>query len=214
MTTPSNGERPQYLRTTFTDSAGDLPAICDALPTVIGAWTRQPSLEAKASENGLNQRYYTRTDGKRPLLALDLSRDGQIGEIVNIVPDAGQKEISMKEANRLEQDFVSALRPLLPSTVTVTQNAPTKHLRNLLTENTYNLFRHHSANKSTGNSHSNDRERWLQFVKAAAAEGLDDRDEHKDLVHAALLQEGFSDRHADQIAEDYVRHVEMAHAMM
>lgn len=212
MTTPHSGALPQYLKTTFTDA--NLTGTFDSLPTTIGAWTRRPDLEPANGHLGLTQKYYTRTDGKRPLLAIDFDREKPIAKVVNIVPDEGEDDISLTEANGLEQDFVTALRPLLPSTVKIRQNATTLHLRNLLTAPTYDLFRFHSANKSTGNSHPYDRERWLNFIKAAAAEGLDDRDEHKDLVRGALLEEGFSERHAKQISDDYVRHMEMAHAML
>lgn len=212
MTTPNSGARPQYLKTTFIDV--NLTATFDTLPTAIGGWTRRPDLEPEDGHLGLTQRYYTRSDGKRPLLAIDFDRDKPVAKIVNILPGEGEADISLNEANTLEQDFVTALRPLLPSTVKIRQNAPTVHLRNLLTAATYDLFRYHSANKTTGNSHSHDRGHWLNFIKAAAAEGLDDRDEHKDLVRGALLEEGFAERHAKQIADDYVRHMEMAHAMM
>lgn len=212
MTSPHNGELPQYLKTTFTDA--NLTHTFDALPTKIGQWTRRPDLESANGHLGLIQKYYTRTDGKRPLLAVDFDRERPIAKIVNIMPDKGEEDISLPEANRLEQDFVTALRPLLPSTVTIRQQATTLHLRNLLTAPTYDLFRFHSANKSTGNSHPNDRERWLDFIKAAAVEGLDDRDEHQDLVRGALLEEGFTERHAKQISDDYVRHMEMAYALM
>ncbi len=212
MTSPTSGERPQYLKTTFTDT--NLIATFDTLPTTIGQWTRRHDLEPAKGHLGLTQRYYTRSDGKRPLLAIDFNRDEPIAKIVNIVPDKGEDDISLTESNTLEQDFVTALRPLLPSTVGIRQTPATVHLRNLLTVETYDLFRYHSANKSTGNSHPNDRERWLEFIKAAAAEGLDDRDEHKDLVRRALLEEGFAERHAKLIADDYSRHMEMAHAMM
>lgn len=214
MTIPSSSEHPEYLNTTFTDPSGNLPAIYDMLPSVIGGWTRRPDYEAKTRDAGVNHRCYTRIDGKRPLLVINLNRDGQTGKIVDIQPDKGEEPITLEESNQLEQDFVSALRPLLPTTITVTQDTVRAHLKDLLTENTYNLFRNHSANKNTGNTHPNDRGRWLRFVQAAAAEGMDGREEHRELVHAALLQEGFPLRHADQISEDYVRHMEMAHAMM
>lgn len=215
MTIQPDGTVPSYLNTTL--STTDQTPVIDvfnALPETIGKWKRDLETEARALGMGGRFVHYIRQDDNEPLLALAVDRDGKSAEVVNIVPKPGGKDIELKEANRLEKELIGLLTPLLPSNVTIKQNAETKHLRNLVSAATYDMFRYHSMNKSTGNSHPLDRERWLKFVAQAAREGLDDRDEHVALVRQALLSEGFADRHANQMAKEYGTQIEAIRSVL
>lgn len=209
VTHPIDGSVSTYLKTRLSvPSPSSILAIFDALPDIIDPWKRDRGAEASLKGAGDPFICYVRQDKQEPLMAFAVERDGQSASVVNIVPRPGSDAISLAEANRLEDELVEALRPLLPAQVSIKQNARSKHLRDLVTPDTFNLLKNHSANKSTGNSHPNDRRRWLNFVAQAASEGLDDRDEHRILVRQALVGEGFSERVAEQISQDYTLQIE------
>lgn len=215
MNTKHDGSVPEYLDTTLTTTDGTpIADVFSALPNSIGRWERSRETEAGQLKAGVHAIHYVRQDKKKPTLAFVVGEGGQHAQIANIVPSKKGDSIEIAESNQLEQEFVTALRSQLPAHVTVRQNAATKHLRDLVSAATYDLMRHHSANKSTGNSHPMDRKRWLNFVAQAAQEGLDDRDEHVHLVRQALLSEGFSEWHAEQMSTEFGIQIEAMHAVM
>lgn len=215
MATANDGYVPEYLHSTLisTDNT-PIQNVFDSLPDQIGKWKRDPETEERALRMGGRFIHYIRQDSKLPLLAFSVSENGRQAEVVNIVPPPDGKPITLKEANKLEQELIDLLKPLLPTTIKVKQGAPEKHLRDLVSEKTYHLLAHHSANKSTGNSHPSDRARWLGFVAAAAQEGMDDRDEHRVLVRQALMSEGFSEPQADRMSQEFAIQIEAMLAVM
>jgi hypothetical protein len=206
--TPYNdGSIPDYLGTKLTTNGSSILNVFNGLPDTLGKWTRERELEREITAMGAPSIIYIRQDAQQYQLSFALDEGGTSGYVSNVLPRTG--DIKLNEANKLEMELVRLMQPLLPSTVQVTQKR-SKHLRDLVQPSTYAMFQRHSANKSTGNSHPNDRKRWLKFVEQAAREGLTDSDEHRNLVHAALISEGFAPRHADQISQDFERHIEMA----
>lgn len=209
MTLSTDGSIPTFLKTRLSvPGPASILDMFNALPDTIGQWKRDHALEARAEGTGNPSIYYVRQDNQEPMVAFAVASDGQSASVVNIVPKLVGDTIFLEDANQLEHELVEALRLLLPAQVSVKQNAKSRHLRDLVTPETYTLFKNHSANKSTGNSHPNDRARWLKFVAQAASEGLDDRDEHRTLVRQALIGEGFSERGAEQISQDYALQIE------
>jgi len=215
MSKQTDGTVSAYLQTTVTTTnSTSVVDIFNALPASIGDWRRDPATEARAARMGGTFVHFIRQDVQEPLLAFAVSSDGQSAYVANVVPPPNGQDITLKEANRLEAELVDLLRPLLPIGVQIKQNALTMHLRDLLRPATYQQFKYHSGNKSTGNSHSGDRRRWLAFVAQAVQEGMDDRDEHVELIRLALLEEGFAERHANDISQNYAIQVEAMQSML
>lgn len=205
--TPNEGNVAAYLETTLTSNSGSILDVFNALPDTLGHWVRSRTFEAKAKTRGATAVLYVRQDDQEPMVCFVFAQDGQSAYVYDITPADAKLEITLQQSNELETELVNLMRPLLPPTVQVTQREA-QHLKNLLQPSTYLLFQRHSRNESTGNSHPSDRKRWLAFVAQAAREGL--TDEHRDLVHAALISEGFAPGLADKLTEDFDRHIEMA----
>lgn len=56
------------------------------------------------------------------------------------------------------------------------------------------------ANKSTGSSHPDDKDRWLSFVKASCLSGSNVDTDH---LHRLLIEQGWSDEAANKLAIQY-----------
>ncbi len=191
------GYVPSYLNTKFIVAIGQARVVFDALPSNLGHWKRYGTKEP-IPFNGI---YFEHQSLEKPLLAISFYED--VAEAVRIVPVIGSPSMTPTEENLLETDFVNTVRDYLPKSVRIEQQPTRVHLHDRVSESTYRKFKYHSMNKSSGNLHSLDEKRWLEFVFEAAQEGIEATDENANLVFAALIGEGFPERHAKRMSLDF-----------
>lgn len=143
--------------------------------------------------------------GRRPAATLFLTqRDPGTLSVSNVVPQQ-QHQLSHGEYNALVEEFYERfVRPCSASTgveveLTDTQVDLGHWLSPLAAEKLRTLSA--AANKSTGSSHPNDQERWIDFVLAAHREGS--RLDAPSLRRWLIEVEGWSPEVADQLAVEY-----------
>lgn len=198
-----------YLHTSF-EARPRRQIIVDlkATPEVLGPWTRLSEAQAPRYQLEGVLLTYVRQDPDRSHLGLSVSADGFRAEVTRVTtaPES-PRDLTAAQANALEAEWLECLRPYLPGDLQIRQRGK-RTLRDVVSPATRALLIGHSLN--SGNTHSNDKERWLNFVAQAAREGLTDDDADCFLVQEALLEEGFTPEQAVKLTQDFARHIEMA----
>jgi hypothetical protein len=123
--------------------------------------------------------------------------------VPNIIP-LQIREISIDEYNKLLEDFKNTLvSPAIDKTPIQVELTPSEiSLEDVIGKEATDILKRFSslANKSTGNSHPCDKERWLEFVIAAQKS---ERKPSFDLLKATLIEQGWTEELAFELAFEF-----------
>jgi len=146
--------------------------IADSPPP---GWTRDRAPEDRARSAAVLRSkptycFNSLQDDQQPLAVILTQRDPGTFFVSNIVP-LSKHQLAQGEYNRILEDFYEhVIRPHTSADgITATLSAAEVELEHWMSHDTAALLRGFSANanRGTGASHPNDRERWNEFVVSA-----------------------------------------------
>lgn len=123
--------------------------------------------------------------------------------VPNIIPTE-MKELSIEEYNKLLVDFkVMLIEPATQNTPVFINLTPDEvSLEDVVGKEAANALKLFSslANKSTGNSHPNDKNRWFEFLVAAQKS---EKKPSFEMLKATLIEQGWSEEFAYDLAFEF-----------
>jgi hypothetical protein len=173
-------------------------------------WTRDHLAEAEAQSDVLQQQQgifcFTCTkEGKRaPAMLVLVQKDAGLFYVSNIIPSDRHK-LSRAEYNDVLEDFYRRVFEPYATKVGLEHRLTGAEtgLEDWMSSETAEKLRRfsHSANKSTGSSHQNDRARWNEFILAAHRE--QSKLDPPTLRRWLAESEGWPPEVAEQLAIEY-----------
>jgi len=191
--------------------ADRMAAIADLIEKSLPAgWTRDRAAEERARATPvLGPRptfcFTYEQEGRHPAAMVVLTqKDPATFHVANIIPLA-KHQLARSEYNAILEDFYThVIQPFTgPAGVTASLSGGQADLEHWMAPDTAELLRQFSAraNKGTGSSHPNDRERWNAFVLSAHQSGskMDAPDLRRWLIEVG----GWAPEVAEQLAIEY-----------
>jgi hypothetical protein len=188
------------------ESNAFIESLTSSLPR---GWRRSYEDEERVKSSMSDDRFCFRKDGWNAILFMGYSdrRDGLY--VSNIVPS--EHELSFDEYNALLEEFYcEVVKPKSEeSGIETTLTSNTLRIDDILHEEVVKKLRafSHGANKSTGNTHPNDFERWLDFVVTSYR--LSSKLDYEMLYRWFVEEEGWYDDMADKLALQYYYSIEL-----
>jgi hypothetical protein len=144
--------------------------------------------------------------GKNELPSAGLTlfeNENAVWYVPNIIP-IEMKELSIDEYNKLLVDFKKTLiEPAIQNTtITITITKDEVSLDDFIDQKAVDALKRFSslANKSTGNSHPNDKNRWFEFLVAAQKS---EKKPSFEMLKATLIEQGWSEEFAYDLAFEF-----------